>query len=100
MVRTYSRLLCNRCAPEHLDTLLGTLLARTQKRVKPVREIDPEIPQAPNNIVEKCLATDQGQRYQSVGDILNDLERWQGGSGKVKGLSRVGARGGGAEPCR
>jgi tetratricopeptide (TPR) repeat protein/predicted Ser/Thr protein kinase len=78
--------------PFQADSLLGTLLARTQHRPKPVREIDPEIPQLLSEIAEKCLATDPGQRYQSAIEIVNDLELWQGGSGKITPMSRIGPR--------
>ena len=64
------------------DSLLGTLVARTQQRAKPVREIDPQIPQVVSDIVSKCLATDAAQRYQTAGELLADLETWQKG---VKG---------------
>jgi tetratricopeptide (TPR) repeat protein len=73
------------------DSLLSTLLARTQGRAKAVREINPEIPQALSDIAAKCLATDAAQRYQSASEILQDLELWQGGS-KITRMSRIGPR--------
>ena len=73
------------------DSLLSMLLARTQQRPKPVREIDPEIPQPLSDITAKCLATDPRQRYQSASEMLQDLELWQGGS-KITRMSRIGPR--------
>ena len=66
--------------PFSADSLLGTLLARTQQRAKPVREIDPQIPQVVSDIVSKCLATDPAQRYQTSSELLADLETWQSGA--------------------
>jgi serine/threonine protein kinase/tetratricopeptide (TPR) repeat protein len=66
--------------PFSADSLLGTLLARTQQRAKPVREIDPQVPQVVSDIVSKCLATDPAQRYQTASELLADLEAWQSGA--------------------
>jgi len=66
--------------PFTADSLLGTLLARTQQRAEPVREINPEVPQVISDIVAKCLATDAAQRYQTASELLADLEAWQGGA--------------------
>jgi serine/threonine protein kinase len=66
--------------PFSADSLLGTLLARTQQRAKPVREIDPQVPQVVSDIVSKCLATDPAQRYQAASELLADLETWQSGA--------------------
>ncbi len=62
------------------DSLLATLLARTQGRAKPVREVNPETPQVVSDIVAKCLATDAAQRYQTTSELLADLETWQSGA--------------------
>lgn len=64
--------------PFHAESLLGTLLARTQQRAKPVREVDPQIPQPLNDIVAKCLATEADKRYQSATELLADLETFLG----------------------
>ena len=74
------------------DSLMATLLARTQQRPKPVREVNPEIPKPLSDIAAKCLATDPRQRYQSASEILQDLELWQGSSGRVTRMSRIGPR--------
>jgi serine/threonine protein kinase/predicted negative regulator of RcsB-dependent stress response len=65
--------------PFESDTLMGTLVARTQRQAKPVREIDPQIPPLLNDIVAKCLATHAAERYQSVSELLADLEDWRAG---------------------
>ena len=77
--------------PFQSDTLLGTLLARTQQRPKPVREINPEIPQPVSDIVARCLAIDPAQRYQSAAELLSDLELWAT-SGKTPRPTRIAPR--------
>jgi serine/threonine-protein kinase len=39
----------------------------------------PEIPPALNEIVFKCLQKDPDDRYEKVGDLADDLARWQAG---------------------
>ena len=65
--------------PFESDTLLGTLVARTQQQAKPVREIDPQIPPLLNDIVARCMATNVAERYQTVSELLADLEDWRAG---------------------
>ena len=65
--------------PFQSDSLLGTLLARTQQRARPVRELDPAVPQLLSDVVAKCLAVNPAERYQSADQILRDLESWQTG---------------------
>jgi eukaryotic-like serine/threonine-protein kinase len=65
--------------PFESDSLLGTLLARTQQQAKPVREIDPQIPPLLNDIVARCMATNVAERYQTVSELLADLEDWRAG---------------------
>jgi serine/threonine protein kinase/tetratricopeptide (TPR) repeat protein len=67
--------------PFQADSLLGMLLARTQNRAKPVREINPDVPPVVSDIVSKCLAVNAAERYQTASELLADLEGWQTGTG-------------------
>jgi len=65
--------------PYHADSAIASLLKRTQGRAAPVVTHDPSIPSALSDIVSKCLDPDLNLRYQSAGELLADLEAWQGG---------------------
>jgi eukaryotic-like serine/threonine-protein kinase len=60
------------------DSALASLIKRTQERAAPVSDEDGSIPGALSGIVSKCLERDPALRYQSIKDVLNDLEGWQG----------------------
>jgi len=64
--------------PFKADSALASLIRRTQERVVPVSDHDKEIPSALSNIVTKCLERDPNLRYQNAGELLADLEVWQG----------------------
>ena len=64
--------------PFEADTILGSLLKRTQEAPKPPRELNPEIPQELNDLVMKCLAIDPANRYQTAGEVLPVLDRMAG----------------------
>jgi len=55
-------------------TVVETLFIRTKERAIPPAEIQKNVPKGANDIVVKCLEPDREKRYQSVTDILNDLE--------------------------
>ena len=55
-------------------TVVETLFIRTKERAIPPAEIHRLIPKGANDIVVKCLEPEREQRYQTVTDILNDLE--------------------------
>jgi serine/threonine protein kinase/tetratricopeptide (TPR) repeat protein len=59
------------------DSVLASLIKRTQERAAPVSDIDAQIPGALSGIVSKCLERDLDQRYQSVSAILADLDTWR-----------------------
>lgn len=63
--------------PFRAETSLASLLKRTQERAVPISELTKEVPQALSNIVSKCLERDPKQRYQSVQEVMADLEAWQ-----------------------
>jgi len=60
--------------PFKADTVLASMLKRTQGQAQPPAEIDPEIPKEVSDVVMKCLATDPVNRYQAVLDLLSDLD--------------------------
>jgi tetratricopeptide (TPR) repeat protein len=65
--------------PFKSDSVVASLLKRTQERAVPVSSHDSSIPPPLSSIVSKCLETDIKVRYQTSADILADLEAWQGG---------------------
>jgi len=67
--------------PFKADSVIASLLKRTQQRAIPVSEIDKDIPGVLSNIVSKCLERDPALRYQSAEELLADLRAWQGKSG-------------------
>jgi len=65
--------------PYQADSALASLVKRTHERAVPVSEESASIPRALSDIVGKCLEPKVQDRYQHVGEILADLEAWQGG---------------------
>jgi eukaryotic-like serine/threonine-protein kinase len=64
--------------PYKADTAMASLLKRNQERAVPVVELDNSIPKGLSDIVGKCLERDLADRYQSVEELLSDLDAWQG----------------------
>jgi len=65
--------------PYKADSALASLVKRTHERAVPVSDESASIPRALSDIVGKCLEPKLEDRYQHVGEILTDLEAWQGG---------------------
>jgi tetratricopeptide (TPR) repeat protein/predicted Ser/Thr protein kinase len=61
------------------ETALASLIKRTQEPARPVGELNAEIPGALGGIVNKCLERDVDARYQTVAEILGDLDNWTEG---------------------
>jgi len=64
--------------PYKADTAMASLLKRNQERAVPVAELDSSIPKGLSDIVSRCLERELEQRYQSVQEILADLDAWEG----------------------
>jgi tetratricopeptide (TPR) repeat protein len=64
--------------PFEAESLLKTLRRRIDEKAKPPIELEPQIPQALNDMIMKCLATDPADRYQSTAELLTDLEIFKG----------------------
>ena len=65
--------------PYKADSVVASLLKRTQERAAPVSSHDGTIPKALSDIVSHCMEPDLKLRYQNAAEILADLDAWQGG---------------------
>ena len=65
--------------PYKADSVVASLLKRTQERAAPVSSHDASIPRPLSDIVSKCMDPDVKLRYESSSQIMADLEAWQGG---------------------
>ena len=65
--------------PYKADSVVASLLKRTQERAAPVSSHDGTIPKALSDIVGKCMDPDVKLRYETSAQIMADLEAWQGG---------------------
>ena len=64
--------------PYKADTAMASLLRRNQERAVPAAELDQSVPKGLSDIVSKCLERELQNRYQSVQEILSDLDAYQG----------------------
>jgi serine/threonine protein kinase/tetratricopeptide (TPR) repeat protein len=64
--------------PYKAESAIASLIKRNQERAIPVSDHDAKIPGALSNIVSKCLERDPNVRYQNAGELLRDLDAWQG----------------------
>jgi serine/threonine protein kinase/tetratricopeptide (TPR) repeat protein len=79
--------------PYQADTVLGSLLMRTQGPPPPPLKLNASIPKPLNDITLNCLAVDPANRYQNVGEMIADLDAYlgvtpSGGKGKSTILRR------------
>jgi Flp pilus assembly protein TadD len=57
------------------DTALGELMLRTREAPASVRSIDPQIPEAIDRIVARCLKPNPAERCQTSAELAADLEQ-------------------------
>src|SRR5439155_1111118 len=55
-------------------TPFEVMIQRVQRPARPVGELNPELPRYLQKIIERCMAMDPSLRYQTVADILADLD--------------------------
>jgi eukaryotic-like serine/threonine-protein kinase len=65
-------------APYSAESVVASLIKRTQERAIPVSDHDGSIPQPFSNIVSKCLERDPKLRYQNAAELLHDLDAYSG----------------------
>ncbi len=64
--------------PYSAESVVASLIKRTQERAIPVSDHDGTIPQPLSNIVSKCLERDPKLRYQNAAELLHDLDLYSG----------------------
>jgi serine/threonine protein kinase len=55
-------------------TIPQTLAAIIEEELEPIRKLQSEVPVELSAIVERCLAKDPGERYESTGDRAKELK--------------------------
>ena len=79
-------LLAGRCAYEG-DSLMAKLLAHRDAAIPSLCAVDNEIPAALDAVFCKMVAKQATDRYQSMTEVIRDLECCQEGSGSAPGVS-------------
>ena len=69
--------------PFRAESMVASLLKRTQQRAVPLSEVDKNIPGTLSNIIAKCLEKDPVNRYQNAEELEADIRSWKS-TGKVK----------------
>ena len=72
--------------PFRAESMVASLLKRTQQRAVPLSEVDKNIPGTLSNIIAKCLEKDPANRYQRTEELEADLRSWKA-TGKVSASS-------------
>ncbi|MDR3749501.1 MAG: tetratricopeptide repeat protein [Acidobacteriota bacterium] len=64
--------------PFQADSAIASLVKRTQEQATPLTDVDSSVPVPLSNIVSKCLERDPNGRFNSVQELIDQLEIWQG----------------------
>lgn len=72
--------------PFRAESMVASLLKRTQQRAVPLSEVDKNIPGTLSNIIAKCLEKDPINRYQNAEELEADIRSWKS-TGKVSASS-------------
>src|SRR5215469_2556546 len=70
--------------PFHSESVITSLLMRSQQRAASLTETDKNIPKVLSNIVSKCLETDPALRYKNADELLADIHAWTGKRGNTR----------------
>ncbi len=70
---TFYRILTGR-TPFQKDSKKAILIAQVKEQALPVHKVDPEIPVEVSNVIERMMAKELDERYQSANELIEDLE--------------------------
>ena len=75
--------------PFRAESAIASLVKRTQERAVPLCDVDPTIPPALSAIAAKCLERDPKARYNSVQELIDDLDVFEGKRPRSSGAGRA-----------
>ena len=64
--------------PFRAESAIASLVKRTQERAVPLSDVDPTIPPALSMITAKCLERDPKSRYNSIQELIDDFDVFEG----------------------
>lgn len=64
-------------SPFEARSAVESLMRRSRERATPVNVIEKTVPRDLSNVVSRCIEPDPANRYQSVAELLADLEAYQ-----------------------
>src|SRR5215471_4047948 len=64
--------------PFRAESAIASLVKRTQERAVPLSDIDPTLPPALSAIAAKCLERDRNARYNTIQEVIDDLDTFLG----------------------
>ena len=67
---------------------LAELMARMQHAPPPIRTVDPGIPEAVEHIVSRCLDPDRANRYQTMAELIEELDGLDADGHRIRPLSK------------
>jgi eukaryotic-like serine/threonine-protein kinase len=73
--------------PFDADTTMGKLWKRTNEPARPLDQLDKTIPRPLSDIVRKCLEIDPQKRFASAGELLQQIELWQGPAAGTRAIT-------------
>jgi tetratricopeptide (TPR) repeat protein/predicted Ser/Thr protein kinase len=76
--------------PFRAESVIASLLMRTQQRAVPLVDVDKSIPSTLSSIVAKCLEKDPANRYQNAEELGASLRAWQGKGGEKNASASSG----------
>ena len=75
--------------PFRAESAIASLVKRTQERAVPLSDVDPTIPPTLSLIAAKCLERDPKARYNSVSELLDDLDIFEGKRSRSSSTGRA-----------
>jgi len=68
--------MCTGLSPFRASTTMGVLKNVCESTPRPIRELNPEIPDGVCRLIDRLLAKDPADRFQSAKEVADELERW------------------------
>jgi serine/threonine protein kinase len=68
--------MCTGLSPFRASTTMGVLKNVCESSPRPIRELNPDIPDGVCRLIDRLLAKNPADRFQSAKEVAEELERW------------------------